>query len=139
MNNGYFYFEAPQNEPVKSYAPGSEDAQKLKAAIGELKQSTSDIPMVIGGAPVRSGKTVELRPPHERNHLLGHFHEGDKSHAEQAIAAALSARAAWAASSWEHRASVFLKAAELLATKYRYKMNAATMLGQSKNAYQAEI
>lgn len=139
MNNGYFYFEAPQNEPVKSYAPGSEDAQKLKAAIAELKQTTCDIPMYIGSELVRTGRTVELRPPHERDHLLGHFHEGDKSHVEQAINAALSAREAWATSSWEHRASVFLKAAELLATKYRYKMNAATMLGQSKNAYQAEI
>src|SRR5690606_36072078 len=88
---------------------------------------------------VRTDKKVEIRPPHELNHLLGHFHQGDASHVDKAIAAALKAREAWAATSWEHRASIFLKAAELLATKYRYKMNATTMLGQSKNAYQAEI
>lgn len=95
--------------------------------------------MIIGGKEVRTGKLQEIHPPHDIQHTLGHFHSGDQSHVEQAIDAALSAKEAWAASSWEHRASVFLKAAELLAGKYRYKMNAATMLGQSKNPYQAEI
>jgi 1-pyrroline-5-carboxylate dehydrogenase len=139
MNNGYFYFAEPKNEPVRSYAPGSDDAQNLKKAIAELKSQVRDIPMYINGQEVRTGKTSDIRPPHEISHVLGHFHTGDASHVQQAIDAALAAREAWAATSWEHRASVFLKAAELLATKYRFKMNAATMLGQSKNAYQAEI
>lgn len=139
MNNGYFYFEAPVNERVRDYAPGSGDAQSLKNAITALKQEQRDIPMFINGMEVRTNNKKEIRPPHEINHLLGHFHAGDKSHVEQAIDAALSARQSWAATSWEHRAAIFLKAAELLAGKYRYKMNAATMLGQSKNAYQAEI
>lgn len=139
MNNGYFYFNQPANEPVRTYAPGSEDALKLKASLKELRAQNRDIPMIIGGKEVRTGKLQEIHPPHDIQHTLGHFHSGDQSHVEQAIDAALSAKEAWAASSWEHRASVFLKAAELLAGKYRYKMNAATMLGQSKNPYQAEI
>jgi len=139
MNNGYFYFAEPQNEVVRSYAPGSADAAQLKQAIAELKATPCDIPMYINGQEVRTGNKKEIRPPHERAHLLGHFHAGDASHVDQAINAALAAREAWAATSWEHRATIFLKAAELLATKYRFKMNAATMLGQSKNAYQAEI
>ena len=139
MNNGYFYFAEPKNEPVRSYAPGSEDAKNLKAAIAELKGQQRDIPMYINGQEVRTGNTKEIRPPHELAHVLGHFHAGDASHVNDAIAAAMSARDAWAATSWEHRAAVFMKAAELLATKYRFRMNAATMLGQSKNAYQAEI
>jgi len=139
MNNGYFYFAEPKNEPVRSYAPGSEDARQLKAALAELKAQQRDIPMYINGKEVRTGNTSEIRPPHELAHVLGHFHNGEASHVQDAIAAALSARESWASTSWEHRAAVFMKAAELLATKYRYKMNAATMLGQSKNAFQAEI
>jgi len=139
MNNGYFYFDAPKNELVRSYAPGSDDAKNLKAALVDLKSKECDIPMYINGKEVRTGNKKELRPPHETAHLLGHFHAGEKEHVEQAIDAALTARTAWAATSWEHRAAIFLKAADLLASKYRFKMNAATMLGQSKNAYQAEI
>ncbi|HET8574435.1 MAG TPA: L-glutamate gamma-semialdehyde dehydrogenase [Edaphocola sp.] len=139
MNNGYFYFKEPLNEPVRSYAPGSEDAKKLKAALEELRAQDLDIPMYIGGKEVRTDNTKDIYPPHDLQHRLGHFHAGDKIHVEQAIDAALSAKEAWAATSWEHRAAVFLKAAELLAGKYRYKMNAASMLGQSKNPFQAEI
>ncbi len=139
MNNGYFYFAEPKNEPVRSYAPGSADAENLKKAIAELKGQQRDIPMYINGKEVRTGKTKSIHPPHEISHVLGHFHEGDASHVHDAIKAALDAREKWAATSWEHRAAVFMKAAELLATKYRYRMNAATMLGQSKNAFQAEI
>jgi 1-pyrroline-5-carboxylate dehydrogenase len=139
MNNGYFYFAEPKNEPVRSYAPGSDDAKQLKAALAALKAAQRDIPMYINGKEVRSGNTKEIRPPHELSHLLGQFHAGDASHVNDAIAASLAARESWSNTSWEHRAAVFLKAAELLATKYRFKMNAATMLGQSKNAYQAEI
>jgi len=139
MNNGYFYFAEPKNEPVREYAPGSADAENLKKAIKELKAEVRDIPMYINGAEVRTGNKQEIRPPHETSHLLAHFHAGDASHVDAAIDSALKARAEWAATSWEHRAAVFLKAAELLATKYRFRMNAATMLGQSKNAFQAEI
>ena len=95
--------------------------------------------MYINGQEVRTGKKVEIRPPHETAHLLGHFHVADEQHVHDAIDAALGARESWAATSWEHRAAIFQKAAELLATRYRFRMNAATMLGQSKNAFQAEI
>src|SRR5690554_5780682 len=139
MNNGYFYFDTPQNEPVREYAPGSEDALNLQKALKQLKSTEVDIPMYINGKEVRTGDKVEMRPPHERDHLLGHFHQGNETHVNEAIQAALEAREAWAATSWEHRAAVFLKAAELIVTKYRYIINAATMLAQSKNPYQAEI
>ncbi|HTO15490.1 MAG TPA: L-glutamate gamma-semialdehyde dehydrogenase [Edaphocola sp.] len=139
MNNAYFSFPMPQNEPVRSYEPGSEDAQKLHAAIKELKGKKRDIPMYINGKEVHTEKKVNIYPPHETAHLLGQFSMGDETHINSAIDAALKAQAAWAATSWEHRASIFLKAADLLANKYRYRMNAATMLAQSKNAYQAEI
>lgn len=139
MNNGYFYFELPKNEPVRDYAPGSEDAKQLKAAIEDLKSSPKDIPMYIDGKEVRTNKLVSMHPPHEHQFNLGNFHSGDASHVEQAIDAALKARERWAETSWEHRAAIFLKAADLLAEKYRFKMNAATMLAQSKNAFQAEI
>lgn len=139
MHNAYFDYDEPINEPVKSYAPGSAERFALQDAIAELKSSQRDIPMYINGKEVRTDNTGEIRPPHEKDHLLGHFHAGEKKHVDEAIDAALRARAKWADTPWEHRAAVFLKAADLLATKYRYRMNAATMLGQSKNAYQAEI
>jgi 1-pyrroline-5-carboxylate dehydrogenase len=139
MNNAYFDFVAPNNEPVLSYAPHSAERKALQKAVADMKSKVADIPMYIDGKEVRSGKLKELRPPHETAHLLGHFHASGEEHVHEAIDAALAARETWAATSWEHRASIFMKAAELLATKYRFKMNAATMLGQSKNAYQAEI
>ncbi len=139
MHNAYINYEAPKNEPVLNYAPGSPEAQSLKAALKELKGQQRDIPAYINGREVRSGNTVEIRPPHETDHLLGHFHQSDEQQVYDAIDAALAAREAWGAMPLEHRAGIFLKAADLLATKYRWRMNAATMLGQSKNAYQAEI
>jgi 1-pyrroline-5-carboxylate dehydrogenase len=139
MNLGYFAYPLPQNEPVLNYGPGSKEKELLKKTIKELKESTADIPMYIGGKEVRTGKVSEIRPPHETSHLLAKFHEGDETHVRQAIDAALAARGSWAAMSWENRANIFLKAADLIATKYRYHMNGTTMLGQSKNAYQAEI
>ena len=139
MNNAYFDFAEPQNEVVLGYAPGSHERKALQKAVADLKSIHRDIPMYIGGKEVRSGDRKEIRPPHETAHLLGHYHASGAEHVHQAISAALAAREHWAATSWEHRASIFMKAAELLATKYRFKMNAATMLGQSKNAYQAEI
>ncbi len=139
MNNAYFDFKEPKNEPVKSYAPGSPERKALQEALAEMKSQQVDIPMYIDGQEVRSGNKKEIRPPHETGHLLGHFHASDEEHVCDAIDAALAARESWANMNWEHRAAIFMKAAELLATKYRYKMNAATMLGQSKNAFQAEI
>ncbi len=139
MNNAYFDFAEPKNEPVLGYAPGSHERKALYKTLAEMKSKQRDIPMYINGQEVRTGKKVEIRPPHETAHLLGHFHVADEQHVHDAIDAALCARESWAATSWEHRAAIFQKAAELLATKYRFRMNAATMLGQSKNAYQAEI
>lgn len=139
MSTGFFHIPIPKNEPVLSYAPGTKERAALKKAIDAARATTLDIPMYIGGEEVRTGKKKTIAPPHDHKHVLGHFHEGDKSHVEQAIQAALNAKELWANLSWENRASIFLKAADLLAGPYRYKMNAATMLGQSKNAFQAEI
>ncbi|WP_341839793.1 L-glutamate gamma-semialdehyde dehydrogenase [Chitinophaga caseinilytica] len=139
MHNAYFDFAAPTNEPVLTYGPGTPEKAALKKQLAAFKAVEMDIPMYIGGKEVRTGKTVDIRPPHEIKHKLGHFHAGDASHVKEAIAAALAARQRWADTPWEQRAAIFLKAAELLATKYRAHTNAATMLGQSKNAYQAEI
>ena len=139
MQFGYFNYPMPANETVLSYAPGSPEKTALKKALADLKKKTLDIPMYIGGKAVRTGKKVAIHPPHEIKHLLGHFHAGSKQHVDQAINTALKVRIGWSEMSWESRAHIFLKAADLLATKYRYEMNAATMLGQSKNAFQAEI
>jgi len=139
MSIGYFNYPAPHNEPVLSYAPGTKERELQKKALQELKSTTHDIPMFIGSQEVRTGKTIALRPPHETAHTIGHFHEGDESHVRQAIDAALKAKAAWTALAWEDRAAIFLKAADLISGKYRAYMNGTTMLGQSKNVYQAEI
>jgi 1-pyrroline-5-carboxylate dehydrogenase len=139
MQFGYFNYPTPANEPVLSYAPGSPEKLALKKALASLKKKTLDIPMYINGKAIRTGKKVAIHPPHELNHTLGHFHLGNKQHVEQAISTCLKVRESWANMSWESRAHIFLKAADLLATKYRFEMNAATMLGQSKNAFQAEI
>jgi 1-pyrroline-5-carboxylate dehydrogenase len=139
MNIGNFSYPMPANEPVLGYAPGSREKALLKEALKECKSKKADIPMYIGGEEVRTGKKVEIRPPHERNHVLGYFHQGDATHVRKAISAALRAKDKWSSMSWENRANIFLKAADLLATKYRPAMCAATMLGQSKNAFQAEI
>lgn len=139
MNLGYFNYPLPANEPVLGYAPGSAEREALKKTLQELKSQEADIPMYIGGQEVRTGNKTALRPPHELKHVLGYFHEGGEQHVRQAIDAALKAREAWAAMSWESRAAIFLKAADLISTKYRSWMNGTTMLGQSKNAFQAEI
>lgn len=139
MATGFFRVPTPINEPVKSYAPGSPEKEELLRTYKELKSKQLDVPMYIGGDKVYTDNKQPMLQPHDHQHILGHFSEGDASHVEQAINAALAAREAWAAMSWEHRASIFLKAAELLAGPWRARLNAATMLGQSKNAYQAEI
>jgi len=139
MSTGFFHIPVPKNEPVFTFASGTKERTALKKAIEEARSAKLDIPMYIGGEEVRSGKTRNISPPHDHKHILGQFHEGDKSHVEQAIQAALNAKELWANLSWENRASIFLKAADLLAGPYRFKMLAATMLGQSKNPFQAEI
>ncbi|MTI29818.1 L-glutamate gamma-semialdehyde dehydrogenase [Xanthovirga aplysinae] len=139
MPKGIYNIPAPVNEPVLNYAPGSAERATLKAAIEEARGKKVDVPMYIGGEEVKTGDLKPLTPPHDHQHILGHFHEGDRSHVEQAIKSALGAKEEWANMAWEHRASIFLKAADLIAGPYRAKLNAATMLGQSKNAFQAEI
>jgi 1-pyrroline-5-carboxylate dehydrogenase len=139
MQYGDFYYPIPVNEPVLNYAPGSAEKKRLKAALKELKATKTDVPMYIGGDEVRTGKTIDIRPPHEHKHVLGQFHVGDASHVKKAINAALKVKDKWANMSWENRANIFLKAADLLAGKYRPYINGTTMLGQSKSAYQAEI
>jgi len=139
MSKGFFNVPYPKNEPVLSYAPGSKERAALKKAVEAARAQVLDIPMYIGAEEVRTGNKRALTPPHDHQHVLGHFHEGDRSHVEQAIESALAARQLWANMDWEHRASIFLRAADLLAGPYRYVINAATMLGQSKNPFQAEI
>ncbi len=139
MPKGVYEVPLPSNEPVLSYAPGSDEKEALKAAVKEMRKTEIDAPMHIGSEEVRTGNKIRMSPPYEHKHTLGYFHEGDTSHVELAVNAALGAKEAWANLSWEHRASIFLKAADLIAGPYRAKINAATMLGQSKNAFQAEI
>ena len=139
MPKGFFTIPVAKNEPVKSYIPGSPERKELKSMIATMRSTVVELPMYIGGNEVTSDKKVEMRPPHDLNHLLGYFYQGDETHVIQAIDEALKARSAWAELGWQHRAAIFLKAADLLAGPYRAKINAATMLGQSKNAYQSEI
>ncbi len=139
MSLGTFSYPHPANEPILQYAPGSPERAALKKTLAELKKKPIEIPMYIGGKAIKTGKKIAIHPPHEISHPLGFFHAGEKKHVDQAINAALKAKDAWAAMSWENRAHIFLKAADLLATKYRFHINGTTMLGQSKNAYQAEI
>ncbi|GGA95237.1 L-glutamate gamma-semialdehyde dehydrogenase [Puia dinghuensis] len=139
MSIGTFQYPAPSNEPVLTYAPGTKERELLKQTLKQLKSIEHDIPMYIGDKEVRTGKKIALRPPHEIAHTLGYFHEGDETHVQQAIDAALKAKAKWTALAWEDRAAIFLKAADLISTKYRSYINGTTMLGQSKNAFQAEI
>ncbi|HKB43119.1 MAG TPA: L-glutamate gamma-semialdehyde dehydrogenase [Chitinophagaceae bacterium] len=139
MSIGTFSYPMPANEPVLNYIPGSPEKKKLKAVLAELKNQEIDIPMYIGGKEIRTNKKIAIHPPHEIAHTLGYFHAGVEKHVQQAIDSALAAKEAWANTIWETRANVFLKAADLMATKYRPYMNGTTMLGQSKNVYQAEI
>ena len=139
MATGFFKVPEPKNEPVYSYAPGTPERTELKKAITGMRSVEADLPMIIGGKEIRSGNRVAIHPPHDHQHVLGYYHKGDASHVNMAIEAAMKAKREWQNISWENRASVFLRAASLLAGKYRFRINAATMLGQSKNPYQAEI
>jgi 1-pyrroline-5-carboxylate dehydrogenase len=139
MARGFFNVPKAVNEPVKEYALGSPERAEVLATYKEMFHSNMDVPMHINGEEVRTGNTKNIRPPHDHQHIVGHYHTADKSHVETAISTALAAREAWSSVSWTERATIFLKAAELLAGPYRARMNAATMIAQSKNVYQAEI
>ncbi|HPT82425.1 MAG TPA: L-glutamate gamma-semialdehyde dehydrogenase [Limnochordia bacterium] len=139
MSNGIFQVPRPDNEPVFAYAPGSPEKAKLKAALEELKGKEVEIPLIIGGQEVKTGRLGDCVMPHNHQHRLGQFHQAGPEEVKAAIGAALQARQAWAALPWEERAAIFLRAAEILAHEKRYLVNAATMLGLSKTPYQAEI
>lgn len=138
MGKGFFEVPTAINEPVKSYAPGTPEREVLKA-YKELYNTTIDVPLYINGEEIRTGDTLTMSPPHDHQHILGTFHKAEKNHVLKAINTALEARHNWANLAWEQRAAIFLKAAELIAGPYRAKINAATMLAQSKNIFQAEI
>jgi len=139
MARGFFNVPKAINEPVKTYAPGSPEKAELLAMYKTMFNSNIDVPMHINGKEVRTGKTKNITPPHDHKHVVGQYHTAEKKHVDEAISTALAAREAWSSVSWEERATIFLKAAELLAGPYRARMNAATMIGQSKNVHQAEI
>lgn len=139
MPKGIYNVPVATNEPVKDYAPGSEERESLLATYAEMYNSHREIKMNINGEEITTGNTFNLTPPHDHQHVIGSYHRGDKTHVQKAVDAAIAAKPKWEALSWEQRASIFLKAAELLAGPFRDKMNAATMLAQSKNVHQAEI
>lgn len=139
MSTAIFQTPIAKNEPVLSYAPGSQERANLHKQLDAMRAQTLDIPMFIGGKEIRTGKTKRIAPPHDHAHTLGYYHEGNAEHVQMAIEAALAAKASWEALPWEQRAAIFLRMADLLAGPYRSVLNAATMLGQSKNPFQAEI
>jgi len=129
----------PKNEPVLSYGPNTPERTELKEALRRTSSERVEVPLVIGGKQVRTGKTAEIRMPHRHGHVLGTYHEADSAQVEKAIAAAMAAKNSWANTPFHQRAAIFLRAAEILASRYRPLINAATMLGQSKTAHQSEI
>ncbi len=139
MSNGIFKVPEPRNEPILSYKPGSSERSAVLAKLSELASKEIEVPLIIGGQEIRTGNTAEMRAPHDHTTKLGVYHKAGRKEVEMAISAALTARESWANLPWEQRASIFLKAAELLAGPWRPILNAATMLGQSKTIYQAEI
>ncbi len=139
MSNAYFKVPDPINEPIKSYSPGTPEKAELKQKLAELKSKQIEVPLIIGGEEIKTGDTAEMRIPHDKNHVLGVYHKAGKKEVEMAIEAALEARKEWATMPWEQRVAIFLKMADLLAGPWRSTLNAATMLGQSKTAFQAEI
>jgi 1-pyrroline-5-carboxylate dehydrogenase len=139
MFNGLFHIREPKNEPVFDYAPGSEERAALKAELESMLRNPVEVPCIIGGRQLTTGDLVEMRPPHDLHQTLGRYHRASAHEAELAIAAANEAKIAWSEMQWSSRATVLLKAAELLSGKYRHKINAATMLNMSKTCHQAEI
>lgn len=139
MGKGFFNVPIAVNEPVKSYAPGSPEREAVLKAYKEMINTTVDVPMYINGKDVTTGNTRTMSPPHDHKHVVGTYHLAEKKHVDEAISTALEARKTWANTPWEQRAAIFLKAAELIAGPYRAKINAATMIAQSKTIHQAEI
>jgi 1-pyrroline-5-carboxylate dehydrogenase len=139
MGKGFFEVPIAVNEPVKSYAPGSPEREEVLATYKKMYKSTVEVPLYINGKSVKTGNTDTMSPPHDHQHVLGTYHNAEKKHITEAIETALEARKSWSTMPWEQRAAIFLRAAELLAGPYRARINAATMLAQSKNVYQAEI
>ena len=139
MPKGFFHVPKAVNEPVKSYAPNSPEKAAVLAAYKKMWNETIDVPMYIGSEEVRTNNTKTMSAPHDHQHIVGKYHLAEKSHVDKAIASALEARKKWSQMPWEHRAAIFLKAAELIAGPYRARINAATMIAQSKNIFQAEI
>ncbi len=139
MGNGFFKVPLAVNEPVKSYAPGTKEREEVLKVYKEMYNSVVEVPLYIDGKEVHTSNTATMAPPHDHKHILGTYHKAEKQHIIDAIDSALEARKVWANLPWQNRAGIFLRAAELLAGPYRAKINAATMLGQSKNIYQAEI
>ncbi|WP_298760900.1 L-glutamate gamma-semialdehyde dehydrogenase [uncultured Psychroserpens sp.] len=139
MGKGFFNVPVAINEPVKSYAPGSPEREAVLAAYKDMWNTKIDVPLYINGKDVTTGNTKTMSAPHDHQHVVGTYHLAEKSHVEEAIATALEARKTWSQLPWEQRAGIFLKAAELIAGPYRAKINAATMIAQSKTVHQAEI
>jgi len=139
MLKGFFNVPKAVNEPVKSYAPNSPEKAAVLAAYKQMWNSPIDVPLYIGSEEIRTGNTRTMSAPHDHKHIVGTYHIAEKFHVEKAIANALESKKAWANMAWEQRAAIFLKAAELIAGPYRAKINAATMIAQSKNIFQAEI
>ena len=139
MGKGFFQVPVAYNEPIKSYAPGSPEREAVLAQYKSYYNGTVDVPMYINGKDVSTGNTRNMTPPHDHKHIIGQYHVGTEKHVQEAIDTALEARTKWAAMPWEQRAAIFLKAAELIAGPYRAKINAATMMAQSKTIHQAEI
>ena len=139
MSKGFFHVPKAVNEPVKSYAPNSPEKAAVLAAYKKMWNESIDVPMYIGSEQVRTGNTQNMSAPHDHQHIVGTYHVAEKKHIDAAIEAALEARKTWSQMPWEHRAAIFLKAAELIAGPYRARINAATMIAQSKTIFQAEI
>lgn len=139
MPKGFFHVPKAVNEPVKSYAPNSPEKAAVLAAYKKMWNETIDVPLYIGSEEIRTNNTRTMSAPHDHKHIVGTYHLAEKAHVDKAIAAALEARKEWSQMPWEHRAAIFLKAAELIAGPYRARINAATMIAQSKTIFQAEI
>lgn len=139
MGKGFFKVPMAKNEPILSYAPGTVERDNVLKAYKSMYSTTIDVPLFINGKYIETGNTQTMSPPHDHQHIVGTYHLADKSHVEKAIATALEARKSWSQIPWEQRAGIFLRAAELIAGPYRAKINAATMMAQSKTVHQAEI
>jgi len=139
MPKGIYQVPVAKNEPIKSYAPNTPERTELKAMLNDIYNNNIEIPMTINGKPIKTDKKINITPPHNHQHVIGYYYQGGEEEVKKAIDAAMAAKEDWANMAWEHRASIFLKIADLISGKYRAKLNAATMACQSKNAFQAEI